>query len=111
MTNESMEFAIREKDMEGNVYRIRNAPFRVNKYATGIIIDVAKTTEHIVKVKLENGDVLEFPGSDKEQYSCGDTVKVRNVIRLRNDRGFEGDHVLGRWRMEGYLEITLEDIE
>ena len=37
-------------------------------------------------VKLEDGEVVEFPTQDKDKYSCGDIVSIRKVYQIKNDK-------------------------
>ena len=55
-------------------------------FKTGKIIYTATSTWYVVMVKLEDGEVVEFPTQDKDKYSCGDIVSIRKVYQIKNDK-------------------------
>ena len=57
-----------------------------NTFKTGKVIYTTTSTWYVVMVKLEDGEVVEFPTQDKDKYSCGDIVSIRKVNQIKNDK-------------------------
>lgn len=70
------------------------------EYTTGTIIEISETsvknrfkikaihtiksTWYIIKVELDDGEIIEIPSQDIDTYMCGNIVKIRKVIEVRN---------------------------
>lgn len=55
-----------------------------NLFHTGKLIYTTKTSWYVVKVKLEDEEILEFQIKDRDEYNCGDIVNIRKIFKIQN---------------------------